>query len=136
MSLMHKPRFDLLWEMSWHSDFVFYWQLVSGITQKISNSENETWQNYPIKYQSCTHIRTSQLICYANQLTGFYMGVTLAFNGLIRFSFCNPPSTKIKCLEEFQKMIFKKIFARLSWKMNTIISILHKMFPLFYYLMV
>ena len=29
-----------------------------------------------------SHIETSQLICYANQLTGFYMMATLAFNGL------------------------------------------------------
>ena len=27
---------------------------------------------------------TSQLICYANQLTGFYMRGSLAFNGLIK----------------------------------------------------
>ena len=30
----------------------------------------------------CPHIETSQLICCANQLTGFYMRATLAFNGL------------------------------------------------------
>ena len=29
-----------------------------------------------------SHIKTSQLICKANQLTGFYMRATLAFNGL------------------------------------------------------
>ena len=28
------------------------------------------------------HIETSQLICKANQLAGFYMRATLAFNGL------------------------------------------------------
>ena len=32
--------------------------------------------------QSCHHIETSQLICRANQLTGFYMMVTYAFNEL------------------------------------------------------
>ena len=37
----------------------------------------------PIKHQSCHHIETSQLICTANQLTGFYMMPTLAFNELI-----------------------------------------------------
>ena len=31
------------------------------------------------------HIETSQLICCANQLTGFCMGATLAFNGLMIF---------------------------------------------------
>ena len=35
-----------------------------------------------MKYQCCHHIETSQLICYANQLTGFYMRATLVFNGL------------------------------------------------------
>ena len=29
------------------------------------------------------HIETSQLICFANQLTGFYMRAALAFNGLM-----------------------------------------------------
>ena len=37
---------------------------------------------YPIKHQCCPHIETSQLICCANELTGFYMKVTLALNGL------------------------------------------------------
>ena len=36
-----------------------------------------------IKRQSCHHIETSQLICFANQLTRFYMMATLAFNELI-----------------------------------------------------
>ena len=37
----------------------------------------------PIKRQHCYHIETSQLISRANQLTGFYMMATLAFNELI-----------------------------------------------------
>ena len=37
-----------------------------------------------IKRQSCNHIETSQLVCSANQLTGFYMMATLAFNELIQ----------------------------------------------------
>ena len=32
--------------------------------------------------QRCIHIETSHLICTAYQLTGFYMRVTLALNGL------------------------------------------------------
>ena len=36
------------------------------------------------KCQCCPHIETSQLICTANQLTGFYMRATLALNGLIK----------------------------------------------------
>ena len=31
---------------------------------------------------SVAYIETSQVICYANQLTGFYMTGTLALNGL------------------------------------------------------
>ena len=36
----------------------------------------------PIKGQCSPHIETSQLICTANQLTGFYMRATLALNWL------------------------------------------------------
>ena len=35
-----------------------------------------------MKYQCCHHIETSQLICYANQLTGFYLRAKLTFYGL------------------------------------------------------
>ena len=40
-------------------------------------------KNKLIKCQSCTHTETSQLIYKANQLTGFYMKIRLAFNGLM-----------------------------------------------------
>ena len=36
----------------------------------------------PCKCQCFPHIKTSHLICTANQLTGFYMRATPAFNGL------------------------------------------------------
>ena len=36
-----------------------------------------------IRRKSCHHIETNQLICSANQLTGFYMMETLAFNELM-----------------------------------------------------
>ena len=36
-----------------------------------------------IKHQSSHHAETSQLICRGNQLNGFYMVVTLAFNQLM-----------------------------------------------------
>ena len=36
-----------------------------------------------MKRQSCHPIETSQIICIANQLTGFYMMATLAFNELV-----------------------------------------------------
>ena len=38
-----------------------------------------------MKRQSYYHIETCQLICRVNQLTGFYMMVTLAFNEFIYF---------------------------------------------------
>ena len=38
---------------------------------------------YLINRQNCQHIETSQLICSANQLTGFYIMATLALNELI-----------------------------------------------------
>ena len=41
-----------------------------------------------IKCQCCPHIETSQLICTANQLTGFYIRATLALNGLNTYDFC------------------------------------------------
>ena len=34
------------------------------------------------KCQCCAHIGTSQLICMANQLTGFYVRAKMAVNGL------------------------------------------------------
>ena len=43
----------------------------------------EKIKNKLVKCQSCTHTETSQLIYKANQLTGFYMKITLAFNGLM-----------------------------------------------------
>ena len=36
-----------------------------------------------IEDQSCHHVETSQMICFANQLTGFCMIATLVFNGLL-----------------------------------------------------
>ena len=47
------------------------------------------WVDLPItifialKCQCCPHIKTSQLICTANQLTDFYMRSKLGLNGLI-----------------------------------------------------
>ena len=34
------------------------------------------------KCQCCPYLETSQMICTVNQLAGFYMRVTLVFNGL------------------------------------------------------
>ena len=52
-----------------------------------SKSKTECAFKDCIKSQSCHHIESSQLICRANQLTGFYMMVTLAFNELTKQSF-------------------------------------------------
>ena len=40
---------------------------------------NETYLLNPLN-TSVAHIETSQLICYVNQLTSFYMRTALAFN--------------------------------------------------------
>ena len=50
--------------------------------QKYYTSFTKTSSFKHIKCQCCPHIETSQLICCANQLTGFYMRATLALNGL------------------------------------------------------
>ena len=50
-----------------------------------------------LKRQSCHHIETSQLVCRANQLTGFYMVSTLAFNELkYLFIVCNLDNSSLK----------------------------------------
>ena len=43
---------------------------------------------------NCFYIGTSQLICTTNQLTGFYVRATLAFNGLKSLCLWNIMSTK------------------------------------------
>ena len=51
----------------------------------------EKWNSLQlIKCQCCPHIETSQLICFANQLSGFFMRAALAFNWLNNIShrFC------------------------------------------------
>ena len=42
----------------------------------------------PFNDQCSYHIETSQLICRANQLTGFYMMGTLVVEGLIKSPLC------------------------------------------------
>ena len=60
-----------------------------------------------IKRQSCYHIETSQLICSANCLTGFYMMATLVFNELMEeYSF--------RCLSAFYTWATTIIFF-LQW---------------------
>ena len=40
------------------------------------------WNQFKFTPQRYIDVETTQLICFANQLTGFYMGVTLACYGL------------------------------------------------------
>ena len=63
-----------------------------------------------MKRQSCHHIETSQLICSANQLTGFYLMAFLAFNELNTY--------RRRMLNIFIKIIHSFIIARKkeSWK--------------------
>ena len=42
-------------------------------------------KHYLIKRKSCSHMETCQLICRANQLSGFCMMTIFAFNELIQF---------------------------------------------------
>ena len=44
-----------------------------------------------IKCKCCPHIETSQLICKAKQLTGFFIRATLALNGLSQGKGTTPP---------------------------------------------
>ena len=44
--------------------------------------KNAFYSMLTIKCQCCPHKETSQLICCANQLTGFYMRATQPLNGL------------------------------------------------------
>ena len=55
----------------------------SSTCQKRKSAATNIWS---IEYQCCPHIETSQLIFCANQLTGFYMRATLAFNVLIKWT--------------------------------------------------
>ena len=62
-----------------------YWLLLHKLHLKFDRaprSYSEMHLDWPVKYQCSPHIETSQLICCANQLTGFCMRATLSFNGL------------------------------------------------------
>ena len=78
------------------------------------------------KCQCCPHIETSQLICTANQLTGFYMRATLALNGLnihwynawfswFYFTTCfkNDPATLN--FNDLYKIWWKLFFIKFAW---------------------
>ena len=68
--------------------------------------------------QCCPHIKTSQLICCANQLTGFYMKATLAFNGLKAlfvlqiFKFLSRPFQFVYC-----NCVFSRLWRHEFWNL-------------------
>ena len=72
---------------------------------------------------------TSQLICYAIQLTGFYIKATVAFNGLIKI-FCDSCFTYCyyieKCFSSTQEMLtvikvfIKKIYTYIEYLLTAI----------------
>ena len=77
--------FSIMWQIrEWNKiplkDFLtnsaFFHVMRRNIFLKIS------WSYKLINCQSCHHIDTSQLISRPNQLTGFYMMATMAFNEL------------------------------------------------------
>ena len=56
----------------------------------------------PFNDQCSHYIDTSQLICSANQLTGFYMMGTLVVKGLINYFFVNTSDSLIICQVEIE----------------------------------
>ena len=56
--------------------------ILAKIEVMTSTVIHDLWLDLLIKRQSFHHTETSQLICRANQLTGFYMMATLLFNEL------------------------------------------------------
>ena len=63
--------------------FSFFADFFNKLRKQIFHTKNIWNFDELTKCQSCHHIETSQLIYSANQLTGFYMMATLAFNELI-----------------------------------------------------
>ena len=71
----------------------------------------------PIKYQCFPYIETSQLICCANQLTGFYMRATLALNSLntvLQISKVHGCSNPRK--NPFEMFLQKLLLVKKSWR--------------------
>ena len=48
------------------------------------------------------------MICSVNQLTGFYMMATLAFNELIKNCFSNPPETDLSFHLSMKMLLFNQ----------------------------
>ena len=58
-----------------------------------------------MKCQCWPHIETSELICYANQLTGFYMRATLALDGLMTLFHQKHTGSAIKTFVNGKKVL-------------------------------
>ena len=60
----------------------------------------------------CPHIEISQLVCCANQLTGFYMRATLVFNGLTTYMlfFLRKNGTHFQMALEFLEVLSQRNF--------------------------
>ena len=57
---------------------------ITKYSKRICSESIVKIQHYPINNNQCfNHIRASQLICKANQFTGFYMMETLVINRLV-----------------------------------------------------
>ena len=74
-----------------------------------------------MKYQRCTHIETSQLICFANQFTGLYIKATLAFNGLSngRREYLKMTELKLSTTRNFQTDLALTFYSVFSQKRKT-----------------
>ena len=69
-----KPYLNQLQRIHYHGMFIKLKRFENNLTA-IKVTIN-------IELQICCYMKTSQLICRANQLTGFYIMTTLAFNEL------------------------------------------------------
>ena len=90
----HAILFKLYWEMKCFYFLYFILILENVVKTSIwivfGSPFPPKHGSWPIKCQCCPRIETSQLVCFTNQLTGFYKRATLAFSGLIlRASICS-----------------------------------------------
>ena len=68
--------------------------------------------------QSCHHIETSQLIYRSNQLTGFCMVITLAFNELSNSSPLKSENNSVKTVKSYQFFSREMSFLAFTEKFN------------------
>ena len=86
--------------------FVFLWYITELLDLLTPLEKDDSMLEFqPIKCYCRPHIEPSQLICSSNQLTGFYIRETLAFNGI---------NQSIVFLINFIMIAFKKSLLILS----------------------